>query len=179
MMSVNAISSAMAATIYIQKTSRLSDEIIDKLIDLGINPNEVSSNYQANKIIQEAESSNTSSSLSSVSAASSSDKTGASNSVRDRAEKLADKVGVSYDKNTLTEDLLKDIQDAIDAMFALSALQNDKSLYETVAGYQEELNKIISDIPKAPVSEEEVYSFLDLLGLYNKQALNIEQKGQG
>ena len=70
-MSVNAISSAMAATIYIQKTSRLSDEIIDKLIDLGINPNEVSSNYQANKIIQEAESSNASSSLSSVSTASS------------------------------------------------------------------------------------------------------------
>ena len=185
MMSVNAISSAMAATIYIQKTSRLSDEIIDKLIDLGINPNEVSSNYQATKIIQEAESSNASSSMSSVSTASASDKTGASNSVRDRAEKLADKVGVSYDENTLTEDLLEDIQDAIDAMFALSALQNDKSLYETVAGYQEELNKIILEYRNVisikdgdNIKELQRSVFNKLCKLYYKVEMDIHNRGK-
>lgn len=181
-MSVNAISSAMAATVYIQRNSMISEELYDKLIELGINPLYVHSDSQAKRLIEnivdKAGSSFVNSSVTSSEVSSTGDvqNSAASDSVRERAEKLADKVNVNYDDSTLLEDLIEDIQDAIDELLVKSAKYNDEGLYDIAEGYMSELNEIIKDVPYAPVSEETVYSFMELLGQYNKQALNIEQK---
>ena len=102
-MSVNAISSAMGASVYLRDVNKLTDDIIEKLNNLGIDPNSVSSVSEANSAIKKAEESNQSQ------ADTTDQNNGENQDLRDKAEKLADKIGVKVSENDTIDDIIDNI----------------------------------------------------------------------
>lgn len=168
-MSINAISSAMSASVYLRDVNKLTDDIIEKLNNLGIDSNSVSSVSEANAAIKKAEESNQSDT-------DSADKNNGENQdLRDRAEDLADKIGVKVSENDTIDDIIDNISDVIDKMLAYAIDRNDKSLYDKYSDYKSDLNDIEADNNGGGYSGIRVFSFMEMIAEQNKYAHGIKQ----
>lgn len=167
-MSINAISSAMSASVYLRDVNKLTDDIIEKLNNLGIDPNSVSSVSEANAAIKKAEESNQSD-------ADSTDKNNGENQdLRDKVEDLADKIGVKVSENDTIDDIIDNISDVIDKMLAYAIDRNDKSLYDKYSDYKSDLNDIEADNNGGGYSGIRVFSFMEMIAEQNKYAHGIK-----
>lgn len=184
-MSVNAISSAMIASVYISKSqAKLPDWLVDKLLDLGIDPSNVQSAAQAQQIIRQTEKSesSTDSSSSSVTVAentasvSSTSASDGSSTLMERLETLAKRVGVTISEDDDVETIVNNVQDAIDSLLVQAAESENALMYALLKDYQLELNYIITGLEAANAETKDTVPYIELLAQYNKAAIFTYQE---
>jgi len=173
-MSINAISSAMSASVYLQNANKLSDELTQKLLDLGINPDGINSVSEANAAISKAEEEKSSQEDTENQEDTSNSED--SSAIMERAKKLAEKVGVKVSDDDTVDDILDDIQDVVDKMLSYAINKNDRNLYEKYQSYQSDLKDIEADQNGGGFSNSFVFNFLDMVAEQNKYALNLNKK---
>lgn len=178
-MTVSAISSAMSVYTYLQNSTNktLSEDLIEKLSSLGIDPSSVSSTAEALQAISEAEES------SETDTESEGDEEEGETSdespvLRERAERLADKVGIEVSENDTIDDILDNVQDVIDKMLSYAVDKNDRAMYDKFKSYQTDLDNIQSEMNGGGFSGTAVFSFMDMVAEQNKYALNLNKKDE-
>lgn len=169
-MSINAISSAMSASVYLRDVNKLTDEIIEKLNNLGIDPNSVQSVSEANAAIKKAEESNQSETDAN------SQNNGENKELRNKAEDLADKIGVKVSENDTIDDIIDNIKDVIEKMLSYAIDRNDKALYDKFSDYKSDLKDIEADNNGGGYSGIRVFSFMEMIAEQNKFAHGIKSK---
>ncbi len=178
-MTINAISSAMSVSIYLQSASKsLSSDLIEKLLDLGINPSTVTSEAEATRLITEAEETDKASTSDSEQEEDSSNQSTGSAELYNKAVDLADKVGVRVSEGDDIDDILDKVQDVIDKMLSYAIDTNDESLYDKFQVYQSDLDDINAEMNGGgfTYSGTTVYSFMDMVAEQNKYALGLNKK---
>lgn len=163
-MSINAISSAMGASVYLRDVNKLTDDIIEKLNNLGIDPNSVSSVSEANAAISKAEESSHSESDSTD------QNNGENQALRDKAEDLADKIGVKVSENDTLDDIIDNITDVIEKMITYAIDRNDKALYDKFSDYKRDLDDIEAENNGGGYSGVRLFSFMEMIAEQNKYA---------
>lgn len=166
-MSINAISSAMAGSTYINSiSSNLPNWLVDKLIDAGIDPVDVTSVYQGKKLLQE---------VPKVEKDVKSEEK-PKDPLMDKVLALAEKLGIKVSENDTIEDIMEYIQEVIDALMKMAIKNNDEDLFNQIQKYQNDLNGIIAEYNGGGISNSVVYSFFDMVAEQNKYALKIGKK---
>lgn len=169
-MSINAISAAMSASVYIQQIgNKLPEWLIEKLVDAGIDPNDVSSISEGKKLLEETPQAPKSDSKDGA-------QNGESKDLREKAIDLADKLGIKVDDNDKLEDIIQYIQEVIDMVMKAAIAKNDESLFNEMQNYQSDLDGIVAEHNGGGVSNSVVYSFMDMVAEQNKYALGINRK---
>lgn len=172
-MSINAISAAMSASVYVQAAgNKIPSWFLDKLVDLGINTEEVTSASQAKALISKAEESKEETDDSSEQT----DKNGESVELRRKAEDLADDLGVKVKESDTIDDIIDNIQDVIDKTMKIAIKDNDEALFNAMKAYQGDLDDIIAENNGGGISNNIVYSFMDMVAEQNKYALKLNEK---
>lgn len=157
--SVNSLSSRSASS-----SSALSQETINKLKALGLDPTKYSSEAQAQQAITEKTEQNNSSS-------SSSQKSGSSNfaTIKTEVQDLASKMGIYVESNDKIDDILSKISDKISELEGTAG--SDQAKEAEVNGYQNEYTIISAELSQLEASRS--MAGASAMASYNKAALGL------
>ncbi len=164
MPSINAISSILAGTnSAVPNSSALSEETIGKLLSLGIDINEVSSETEAKKLIEEAEKEEDKENENS-----SEDKTKNSEAenLYNDIKNLGRKVGINVSKNENIEDILDKISQRLEEF-------EENSYNSNLNVFQSELDILERQFKNLYSGESSILSAMDMLSQNKRAVLGI------
>ncbi len=171
-MSINSVSQAMSASSWGVSAIRLPEDIIQKLIELGYNPNEVTTLAQAKDLIQKSENQAQNNSNSN-SKQNKSDDNKDNPALYLRAKNLAQKMGLNVGSNLTLDDILSKISDESDKIMKKAVDCNDRLLFEKAKMFKSELQSLQEDVNGGGISNGIVYSYMDMIAKQNKLALGL------
>ncbi|MCD8024389.1 MAG: hypothetical protein LUE64_02520 [Candidatus Gastranaerophilales bacterium] len=161
-MSISAISAALSAS-YMYGSSSQLNKLIDKLTEDETSASSVSSASESDISVETEETEETEANQ-------------GNSDLMERAKTLAQKLGIDVNDNDDLDEILDEIQIAIDELMDKAVENNDESLFNVAKGYKSELNMLIEENNGGSVSPTIVYSFMDMIAEQNKYALGIAQK---
>jgi hypothetical protein len=161
-MSINSISSICGYS----SASYLSEETKRKLLALGIDPSTVTSETQAKKLIEKAQSN---SSVKETTKAENKTVCSSESEILTKAKILAQKIGIKLSKNMSIDEILQSISDKITEMLN----SEDKGTQETAKGYQQELSQISEEYTPVKQNQNSMYAMLTQSANINKYMLGL------
>ena len=170
-MSINGISLFAGANAY-SMVNAIPEYLKHKLLEYGIDPESVSSSQEALNLIAKAKKDN----QGSIVNMQAHEEEGVQNEspLLKKAKALAAKIGLQVSKNDSLEDILANIQDALNKLLALAKETNDEDLAEKILGFQHELDRLIeTKNGGGEVENNSVYAVLDAIAEQNKYALGL------
>ena len=169
-MSVNGVSLFAGANSYMMANA-IPEYLKHKLLELGYDPESVSSKQEALNLIAKAKRDNE---KQAVNLEPKQDKIQSDNPLLKKAKELAEKVGVAVSDDDTLEDILSSIQDVLNKLLKIAKDTCDEDLAETVLGFQHELDRLIeAKNGGGEVENNTVYSVLEAIAEQNKYALGL------
>lgn len=172
-MSINGVSLFAGANAYLNMNV-IPDVIKNRLLELGINPKDVSSLQEAYSFIN-GEKGQYLAQLQSPVAEGENSKMGSQrSSLRDKAEALARKLGVTVEDDDTLDEIFENIQAAIYILLDEAKNRQDDALVELIKSFQHELDSLIEQQEGgSEVNNNTVYNILDAIAEQNKYALGL------
>ena len=170
MMSVNGISLFAGANSYIMANA-IPEYLKQKLLELGYDPESVSSKQEALNLIAKAKQDNE---KEAVNFQPEQEEIQTDNPLLKKAKELAAKIGINISKEDTLENILSKIQDVLNKLLAAAKDNGDEDLAKIVLGFQHELDRIIeAKNGGGEVENNAVYAVLDAIAEQNKYALGL------
>jgi hypothetical protein len=161
-MSINSVNSICGYS----TTSYLSEETKRKLLALGIDPSTVTSEAQAKKLIEKAQSN---SSIKETTKTENKTVCTSESEILTKAKNLAQKMGIKLSKNMTIDEILQSISDKISQM--LNA--EDKETQEIAKSYKQELSQISEEYTPVKQNQNSMYAMLTQSANINKFLLGL------
>ena len=169
-MSIDGVSLFAGANSYMMANA-IPEYLKHKLLELGYDPESVSSKQEAMNLIAKAKRDNE---AHNVNLQPKQDEIQNDNPLMKKAKELAARVGVAVSGEDSLEDILSSIQDVLNKLLRVAKQTGDEDLAETVLGFQRDLDKIIeAKNGGGDVENNAVYSVLDAIAEQNKYALGL------
>ncbi len=165
MSSISSIGSAHSMAVSAYKSEELSSSTKMKLEALGIDPSNVTSEAQAQMLINQAEATKHQQS-------SEQQQQGGNSSEQQllsEAKQLATAVGASVSSDDSLDDIIDNISEKIQVMMA----SNDPSKVKMAQGYQTQLASISERADSVSNTQQNIFNAMDMISVSNKYALGL------
>lgn len=169
-MNINGVSFYNGANAY-QSTNVIPEYIKKKLLELGFDPESVSSLQEALNIVAKAERQKQ---HQEISIEDRKETAKMEDPLLKKAKALAAKIGIQVSEDDVLEDVLSKIQTVLNKLLKVAENEGDEDLARKVLSFQHELDRIIEEKNGGgEVSNDTIYNILDAIAQQNKYTLGL------